>query len=363
MVKASKIPSSQEKETHLGVARRMFAQKWDYVAPKGEKVAFGLVGQIVKWNNEKNFGFIRTRDMKDYYCHGSAFLNECGEKDIVKFDVWENFETEQQKAVNVCKHQSAASTTSVISTGKIGRLTKWFDLTQKGIIQVSDATEYRCNWEDFKQYFPCGSTVCFDIIKDNWTSTEAAVNIRKVARHLHHEGVVGRVLKLTRSGGWVSTQVCDSDIYFDGRELARVHMNNIRQRDRITFNVIMEEDGRLTATDINLHSDLVQTRQMVSEAKQLTADFDSAVASTVKKVTAVVDDCASTAASDLPEAPAPVPTEVAAEVRKLEKKLREIRDLEGRHDLDQFQHAKVANKQAYQRRLEPLLLRHPYPWP
>merc|ERR1712072_938731 len=110
---------------------------------------------------------------------------------------------------------------------------------------------------------------------------------------------------------------------------------------------IMEEDGRLTAEDIDLHSDLVQTRQLV--------------AATVEKVPAVDDD-ASTAASDLPEAPAPVPAEVAAEVRKLEKKLREIRDLEGQHDLDQFQRAKVANKQEYKRRLEALLQRHPYPW-
>merc|ERR1712100_613161 len=124
----------------------------------------------------------------------------------------------------------------------------------------------------------------------------------------------------------------------------------------------MEEDGRLTAEDINLHSDLVQTRQLVGEAKQLVADFDSAVASIAKKAPAVDDDCASTAASDLPGAPALVPAEVAAEVRKLEKKLREIHALEGRNDLDKLQEAKVANKEEYNRRLESLLLRHPYPW-
>jgi len=354
---SSKILSSQQQQQNLNIAWRMFAQKND---PRGEKVAFGVVGQVVSWNSEKNYGFIRTRDMKDYYYHGSAVLTRFDTEDIVKFDVWESFETEKQKAVNVCKHQPA---TSEIAKDKVGILTKWFGLSQKGIIKVSDATEYRCNAKDFEKGFepPCGSPVCFDIHKDNWTSTDRAVNIRKAAaQHLHHEGVDGRVVKLTRSCGWVSTNVCGGDIYFDGRELARVRMNDIRQGDRITLNVTMEEDGRLTAEDINLHSDLVQTRQLVAGAKQLAADLDAAVASAAKKGLAVVDDSASTAASDLPEAPTPVSAEVVAEVRKLEKKLREIHALEGRHDLDQFQKAKVANKQEYKQRLE-LLLRHPDP--
>lgn len=353
MPKASKFLSSEEKEKKLEVARQMFSQKKDFV---GEKIAFGSVGQIVFWNEEKNFGFIRTHDMKDsddsFYCHGSAFLNQCGNKDIVKFDVWENYQTKKQKAVNVRFLQQG---TSVIATDEIGTMSKWFGLCQKGIIKSSDDQEYRCSAEDFEQGdFPRGSRVCFNIMKDNWTSHCRAVNIRnaKIARHVHRAGVEGTIVKLTRSCGFVSTKLCDEDIYFNGRELTRLHMKDIRYRDRITFNMIMEENGSLTAEDIDLHVDTAKTRQLVKEAQLLVADSSANKVpdDTVKKP-AVDDDCASTAASEVPHA---APEPINQELRKLSKKLREICDLEGRRDLDQLQQAKVAKKQEYQQRLDEL---------
>jgi cold shock CspA family protein len=360
MPQLSKI---QEQEKFLKVSRQMFSQKKDFV---GEEVEFGLVGQIVFWNEEKNFGFIRTRDMdssdESYYCHGSTFVNLCGVKDIVKFDVWQNYNTGRQKAINVRFEHPA---TTKIAEDKIGTLTRWFGLSQKGIIN-SDGKEYRCSLDDFEQRSvpSCNSRVCFDIIKDNWNSTETkvhsnAANIRveKIVRHIHHAGAEGRVVKLSRSYGFVSTKLCDHDIYFNSTELTRVHMQDIHYNDRIIFDAIMEEDGSLTAENINM----CKTRQLVAEARQLVADFSSGAVddtakkvpakSSVKKELAVADDCASTAASDLPEA---TPELINAELRKLSKKLREIRGLEGRHDLDQLQQAKVAKKQEYQQLLERL---------
>jgi len=296
------------------------------------KVAFGLVGQIVFWNDKENFGFIRTREMSDsddsYKCYGSAFVNRCGKKDIVKFDVWENYQTEKKKAVNVRFHQPATRAADIRN----------------------------------------------------------ATDILHVPRHVHLAGVDGWVVTLSHSCGFVSTKLFDNDIYFNSTELTRVRMQEIRHRDRITFDVIMEEDGKLTAENINLHTDLVKIRQLVAEANQVVADFEAhkcgdkkaevptvsvceagkkvpavdnvntvkkvpAVDDTIKKVPALDDDCASTAASDLPEA---TPEPNSSEVRKLQKKLREIRVLEGRHDLDQLQQSKVANKFEYERRLERL---------
>lgn len=301
----------------MNISRRMFSQKADFA---GEKVGFRLVGQIVSWNHEKNFGFIHTPD-DSYYCHGSGFQNQCREKDIVKFDVWENFKNQSQKAVNVCFMEPG---TSVIGTNKIGTMTKWFYASQKGVVCGSDGKEYRCSVEDFEQGdFPRGSRVCFDIIKDNWNSTETravcrAVNIRnaKIARHVHLAGVEGQVVKLARSHGFVSTKLCDQDIYFNERELTRLHMQEVRHRDRITFDVIMEENGSLTAENINMHIDvaksrqqLAKTRQLVAEARHMVADFSSgkkvlAVDDAVKNVSAAQeDDCASTAASDYWNAP------------------------------------------------------------
>merc|ERR1712224_614980 len=82
---------------------------------------------------------------------------------------------------------------------------------------------------------------------------------------------------------------------------------------------------------------------------------------TIKRVSAVAadDDCASTAASELPEpapeVPEPAPeVTIDAELRKLSKKLREIRGLEGRPNLDPSQRAKVAKKREYQQLLEKL---------
>jgi cold shock CspA family protein len=355
MPKASKTLSLQEQADKLKIANRMFAQKKDFV---GEKVDFGLIGQIVYWNDETNHGYIRTRDMDDsddsYFCRGADFCNQCGKKDIVKFDVWENYQTRKQKAVNVEALQRA---TTVIATDEIGTMVRCFGLCKKGIIEGSDGKEYRCSEDDFEQgsFPPRGARVCFDIARDNWTLRDTAVNIRsapaKIVRHVHLAGVEGRVVKLGHSFGFVSTALCDKDIYFNGTELVRVHMQHIQYRHRIICDVIMEEDGLLTAENINMHRDKVQK---IEPAARDTAKKAPAVDDAVKKVPAVDDDCASTstkAATDLPEATF---EPINSEVRKLTKKLREIEVLEGRQVLDQLQQAKVAMKHEYQKRLKRL---------
>jgi cold shock CspA family protein len=303
-----------------------------------------VVGQLVFWDTEKNFGFIRTPDMRasdeSFFCHGSDFLTECGTKDIVKFDVWENFETESQKAVNVSSHQPA---TKIVATDQIGILKRWGFNARRGVIQGSDGQEYACELKSFQEEPSTrGITVCFDSVEDFMTSRLAAVNIRLPVKHIHLAGVEGRIVHLGGWFGFVSTKHCEKDIYFNARELIRITMQDIQLHRRVIFDVIMEEDGSFTAENIGVQVDSKPPLCDVDLKGMSVADDMS------KKVPAVDDDSASTvAATDVMEAHVDRLFAVSPEQRKLEKKLREIAALEGRQDLDPSQRKKVAMKQTY----------------
>merc|ERR1712100_242540 len=124
-------------------------------------------------------------------------------------------------------------------------------------------------------------------------------------------------------------------------------MQNIRHNHRVIFDVIMNEDGSLTAENINAHIDTVRVSQAAKTSKLHATD------DIVKKGSAMDDECASisTKATTVPEA---TPEPVNPELRKLTKKLREIEELEGRQGLNESQRAKVAMKQEFQERLKKL---------
>jgi cold shock CspA family protein len=295
----------------------MFGEKKD---PSGEKVESELVGQLDFWDEKKEFGFIQTHQDR-FYCHGSAFRTHCGVKDIVKFDVWENFKTGSQKAINVKAHKPAFTVTT---TDEIGTIARQPQPSRKGLVQGRGHQMYGCTWDDFEQgSFPLGGRVRFDIFADNWTGDCRAVNIRN-AKTVMISGVEGKVVKLGHSYGFVSTGFCDKDLHFNWSDIK----DSINCHSRVICDV-MEEDGALTAANIQLWRPAIDT---VTEKKP-----------------AVDDDCASTstkAATDLSEAKC---DPITPEMRKLLKKLREIDALEGRSDLDPLQTAKVAMKKEYQK--------------
>jgi cold shock CspA family protein len=311
MPKASKF-SSLEQQKNLKVAQQMFSQKKDFA---GEKSEIGLVGQIVYWDVDKDFGFIRTPDRDasdDFYCRGQDFLTACVQTDIVKFDVWENHRTGSRKAVNVTFHCSA---NKIIASDQSGFVNRWGYNSRRGVIKGSDGQEYACAEKDFQQG-SCsrGDRVCFDVMEDFLTSRLAATNIRKPVRHVHLAGAEGRLVHLGPSFGFVSTKHCDKDVYFNARELTRVTMEDIHLHQNVMFHVIMEEDGSFTAENINMQFD------MVKKSEPTACDADETVSVTddiSKKTPAVDDDSASTAAAtDVPDVQVEALMAVSTEKRK-----------------------------------------------
>lgn len=60
-----------------------------------------LLGHIDYWNEQREFGFIKTLNGDRFFCHNSAFRTDCDVNDAVQFDVLLNTSTGQRKAINV----------------------------------------------------------------------------------------------------------------------------------------------------------------------------------------------------------------------------------------------------------------------
>jgi cold shock CspA family protein len=351
MFKVSKKVAVSEQQEYLKIGQQMFKKE-----PKGDKVLREMLGQLVFWNTQKKFGFIRTPDMQasdeSFFCHGSDFLTQCGSRDVVKFDVWENFETKSQKAVNVSFHQSAMQT---MATDEIGVLKRWWCNAKRGVVQGSDGQEYACELKNFEEEPSKWDTVCFDVAEDFMTSRLAAVHIRRPVKHAHLEGVEGRIAHLGGWFGFISTKHCEKDVYFSGREWTRVTMQNIQLHHQVIFDVIMEEDGSFTAEHIVARLDSQPAACDLNLIDKVVSPADDLAK---KTAAAVHDDSASTAAAtDIVESQVECLFAVNPEQRKLEKKLREIAVLEGRRDLDSLQQKKVKMKQTYVAFLQQISLR------
>jgi len=219
--------------------------------PLWQQVESGLIGQLKFWDEKKtkDFGFIRTQDGEEFFCHAEAFRTKCGVKDIVEFDVEQHTKTGAKKAINVCLHKLGESQTA---TDEIGTIVRWLQPLHaskgwKAIIKGEDGLTYLCMENDFEQeWFPVGDRVRFDVITDALSGDARAVNIRN-AKTLYLSECGGHVVKLTGSYGFVSLHAFEKDVHFNYRAITE---DSISFHSRIICDVMVEEGGKFTAVNI-----------------------------------------------------------------------------------------------------------------